>query len=144
MDDEITNSETAYNQDIFGDKNKVSDDAPSFGNLVWDTSKSHNSNRRKSHNMGDVWPLDKLAEQNSSVTNFDSNMWQKSTSNQYQGETKFYGAPAFSSFGKEDAFLGKDTKNKSKSEKSKKPKKQSVWDDDELLFAVTQNNQNNS
>lgn len=138
MDDEVTNTDTAYNQDIFGTRSAVKDEAPSFGSLVCDATRSQDAVRKQSHHMSELSPLAKLAEKNkASSSNPKTEAAPKSIKEKYEN-SKFSNAPAFASFGKQDLFLRGD--NKSKSQQPNKPKKQSICDDDELLFAVAQNN----
>lgn len=143
LDDELTNTDTAF--DVFGERGRRNqeEDLPSFGSLVYDANQL--SNRSKSQNVSE---LSKMAGKSSSKplsANKESEYQAKSSNDQsisgrYKGKDKFGSipkdAPGFGSFGIQNAFTRGDKLNSNHQEKVKKP---SICDDDELLFAVAQN-----
>lgn len=143
MDDELTNTDTAF--DVFGERGRRNqeEDLPSFGSLVYDANQQ--SNRSKSQNVSE---LTKMAGKSSSKphsANKEPEYQTKasndpSISSRYKGKDKFGAmpkdAPGFGSFGAPNAFSSGGKLSSNHQEKVKKP---SICDDDELLFAVAQN-----
>ena len=133
IDDEITN--ISNNQDLFGKQDN--DDLPAFGHLLASDQKE-DLNRRKSQHVGQ-------ASSFADLTTFgisNDNEQPKSITSRYLKQDSFNvfnNAPSFPWFGavdQHDELM--DVINPSEN-KNKPQMKQSIWDDDELMFAVAQN-----
>ena len=145
VDDELSNSETKFAQDAFAERFKFSieEDLPWFGSLVADQNQL---SRRKSQNVsGKSVFSDAHLSTNSSVSKNVSQA--KSTSDRasalhtsQKNKTSYNktNIDFSASGGKQYSNLFQNSKSKIEKSKEKKP---SMWEDDELLFAVAQNDQ---
>jgi serine/threonine protein kinase len=138
MDDEVTNTDTAF--DIFWDKNRkaTEEDLPSFGSLVNDETQS--INRRKSHYAPEIGRLGSNMKNVNAEDEFQiKSKNDLSIKNSYQNyKEPQQDAPGFGAFG----MISYNNNINANVKPSSKPKKQSIWDDDELLFAVANPNPN--
>ena len=118
-----------------------SEELPWFGMLS--SGFNHDINRRKSDIVAKL-PSFNESYHSSNLTSNTSDLQakpkyeHKTITNRYKkenNETKI-DAPVFGSFSPDDAFLCQPSQSKSKEKQAKKI----AWDDDELLFAVAENN----
>jgi hypothetical protein len=145
-DDEVTNTDTAI--DFFGDKVKKNneEDLPSFGSLVCDANKEHDRSIAKSISINKLSSFDNIKPSKPFMSKPQSDYAKKSsiapvnTSNQFMSDKARDGSASagFGAFGMTHQL---DQLPNPHAKSSQKPKRLSVWDDDELLFAVAQNNQ---